>query len=111
MTSAISAPKMYVTITPGPASRMVTVLPSSSPTPIALPIAIMAIWRGTSFRFSPSSVATSIAASRGYSSVRGPRSTTGYHLVDHDGLLERPAPSRLEAGIRPPAPERDDDRD
>src|SRR5216110_778220 len=36
---------------------MVTVLPRNSPTPIAPPIAIMAIWRGTSFRLSPSSVA------------------------------------------------------
>ena len=43
-------------MTPGPASRIVTVLPRNSPTPIALPIAIMAIWRGTSARFRPSSV-------------------------------------------------------
>src|SRR5437762_8667567 len=43
-------------MTPGPARRIVTALPSSSPTPIALPIAIMAIWRGTSLRFSPSFV-------------------------------------------------------
>src|SRR4029077_2092785 len=48
-------------MTPGPARPIVTVLPSNKPTPIALPIAIMAIWRGMSFRFSPSSVDVSIS--------------------------------------------------
>src|SRR6185369_9641029 len=52
----MSAPNTYVTITPGPASRIVTVLPRNRPTQIAPPIAIIAIWRGTSLRLSPSSV-------------------------------------------------------
>ena len=43
-------------MTPGPARPMVTVLPRNRPTPIALPIAIMVIWRGTSLRRSPSSL-------------------------------------------------------
>src|SRR6186713_896024 len=44
-------------MTPGPARRIVTVLPRNKPTPIAPPIAIIAIWRGTSLRRRPSSVA------------------------------------------------------
>src|SRR6185503_15241488 len=49
-------------MTPGPARPMVTVLPRNSPTPIAPPIAIMAICRGTSCRRSPSSVEGALAA-------------------------------------------------
>src|SRR5438034_2154003 len=56
MMNAITAPIRYVTMTPGPASRIVTVLPRKRPTPIALPIAIIVSWRDVSCRCSPSSV-------------------------------------------------------
>src|SRR5258708_6855418 len=39
-------------MTPGPASRMVTVLPRKSPTPIAPPIVIIVSWRCVSARLS-----------------------------------------------------------
>src|SRR3954471_2294796 len=49
-------------MTPGPASRIVTVLPRRRPTPIAPPIAITELWRGASLRFSPSSVDSGAAS-------------------------------------------------
>src|SRR5437868_3738697 len=85
MTSAINAPKRYVTITPGPASRIVTVLPRNSPTPIALPIAIMAIWRGTSARFRPSSVGGT---------------EWGAYLADQRNGLEWPRMPQIDVGRR-----------
>src|SRR5580658_2821904 len=41
-------------MTPGPASRTVTLLPRKSPTPIAPPMASMVSWRWVSWRFSSS---------------------------------------------------------
>src|ERR1700681_4670746 len=49
---AMSAPRRYVTITPGPARRIVTLLPKKSPTPMAPPIASMLSCRWVSLRLS-----------------------------------------------------------
>src|SRR5579859_1784903 len=51
---AISAPTRYVTMTPGPARRIVTLLPRNSPTPMAPPMASMVSWRCVSLRRSSS---------------------------------------------------------
>jgi len=63
--NAVIASPFAVTITAGPARRIVTVLPRSRPTPIAPPSAIMAICRGTSRLFSPSSVEARESATAG----------------------------------------------
>src|SRR3984957_7635748 len=46
----MTAPRRYDKITPGPASRMVMLLPRNRPTPIAPPRASMVSWRGVSRR-------------------------------------------------------------
>src|SRR5471032_2885375 len=91
MTSAIRAPNRYVMMTPGPASRIVTVLPRKSPTPMALPMAIMAIWRGTSARFSPSSAGCTGTAAYPDSEGQSHFAVFLLDLVHRDLLLRRPA--------------------
>src|ERR1700731_746288 len=46
----MTAPRRYDKITPGPASRIVTLLPRNRPTPIAPPRASMVSWRWVSRR-------------------------------------------------------------
>src|SRR5262245_33412789 len=80
----------YVTITPGPARPIVTVLPRKRPTPIAPPIAIIVICRELRRRCRPSSVvgvgATVGAEVTGSSIVNGAQGSSRATMTDHPHL-------------------------